>query len=174
MICSDFLSSLSAISNTSRQSYSYPPFHPDLHLCQKNFHMGPQPSRQRGNKNIDVAAKSAAHLPSIQPCILPTQSDLTLSIHHKISELWTSHWQSQKYSNKLATLKPLPIPWASTYQPHRRHEICLTRLTHSHLFPLSCNLCGTNSSLIVKHIFSCHTPPHTAKHTKSPHSYSRP
>ena len=122
----------------------------------------------RENENIDAALKPAAHLPRIQSHVLPTKSHLTLFIHHKISKLWTSHWQSQKSTSKLDMLKPFPIPWASSHQPHRRHEIYLTCLTPSHLlshlFPLSCDLCGTDTPLTVKHIFSC---PHLTSHCKA-------
>jgi len=102
-------------------------------------------------QKIDAVAKSAVQLPRIHAHILPRKSDLTLFIRHRITDLWTSHWQNQKTINKLAMLKPLLWPWDSSHQPHRRHEIYSThlrigqtRLNHSHLLsnlhPLSCDL----------------------------------
>jgi len=180
LICSDSLSPLLAISNTSS---TYPLVNRiQILLSTLNsipfritFRWVPSHRGMRRNENIYATSKSATHLPRIQPHILPTKFDLTLSILHTISKLWTSHWQSQKSSNKLVTLKPFPIPWASSHQPHRRHEICLTHLrirhtglTHPHLLshpsPLSCNLCGTDTPLPVKHIFSC---PHLTSHRKA-------
>jgi len=189
-ICSDSLSSLSAIFNTS----STHPLVNRIHTLvltltsipvRITFVWVPSHRGIRGNENIDAATKSAAHLPRIQPYILPTKSDHTLSIHHKISEFWTSHWQSQKSSNKLATLEPFPIPWTSTHQPHQRHEICFTRLrightrlTHSHLlshlFPHHVTSVAPTHPLPSSTFFLAHTSPHTAKHTKSPLSFSRP
>jgi len=118
----------------------------------------------QGNEKVNAAEKSATRLPRIRL----TKSDFTLVIRHRITNLWTSHWENQINTNKLAMLKPLPWPWDSSRQPHRCHKIYLTRLrightrlTHSHLLsnlhPLSCDYCDTDDDtpLSVKHMFSC-------------------
>jgi len=92
LICSDSLSSLSAISITS----STHPLISRIHtlLFTLNYisisitsiwvpsHRGVQ-----GNGKIDAAVKSATKLPRIHTRNLPTRSDLTLSIRHRITDL---------------------------------------------------------------------------------------
>jgi len=105
------------------------------------------------NENGDSGAKVDTIFPSINSQILPTKSDLALSIRLQITNQWVDLWPKRGLTNKLVQIKPLPFAWSSSHQIHRHHEIYLTRLqightriTHTRLFsklyPLSCEHCG--------------------------------
>ena len=102
LLCSDSYSSLSATSNTSSTHPLISRIHTLLSTLDSisiTFIHVPSHRGIQSNEKIDAAAKSAAQLPRIHTLILPTKSDLTLSIHHRIIDLWTSHWQkTQKNS----------------------------------------------------------------------------
>ena len=109
--------------------------------------------------------------------ILPTPSDLTHYLRQLVLKQWFKYWKEQTLSlNKLAQLKPLPIPWASSNRLSRRHEIILTRLrighsriTHTHiitdLFPPSCPYCSIDY-FPVDQLFAC---PHLKRLRESHH-----
>jgi len=68
-----------------------------------------------GNEAVDKAAKQATHLPRISPGLFPTHTDLSSFIHSSITKKWHQLWTDQKSSNnKLAIIKPTPIPWSSS------------------------------------------------------------
>ena len=120
----------------------------------------------RGNETVDRAAQQATLLPKIKSKILPTPSDLTHHLRQLVLKQWFKYWKEQSLSpNKLAQLKPLPVPWASSNRLSRRQEIILTRLrighsriTHTHiitdLFPPSCPYCNIDF-FPVDHFFTC-------------------
>jgi len=63
-----------------------------------------------GNEVVDKAAKQATHLPRISPGLFLTHTDLS-----SITKKWHQLWTDQKSShNKLAIIKPTPIPLPSS------------------------------------------------------------
>ena len=100
--------------------------------------------------------------------LLPSTSDLFTHINKFIQNQWFLEWKdSFLRGNKLARLKDIPVPWASSNQPSRKLEIVLTRLrightrlTHTHLithlWPLTCPFCNDDElPLTIDHIFEC-------------------
>ena len=98
------------------------------------------------------------NLPRVSAGLLLTNSDLSAFIHLFIIKKWRNLWENQEpLHNKLLLIKPTTVPWFSFFHS-RRLEIILighTHLTHSHLvshlFPHTCDNCGTENLLTVAH-----------------------
>jgi len=133
-----------------------------------------------GNERVD---KATSHLNYVSPQLLPTKTDLTLFIMQVITTHWYEHSRNQSPNDILARIKPYPIPWTSSNQPFRHHEIIITRpridhirLTHvdicTHLYRLPCEHCTQEAPLSVNHIFTCPALTPNRTYCQIPFSYT--
>jgi len=96
------------------------------------------------------ASTKRLQLPRVSPKSVPTSADLTHFICEYVTQLWNMQWQSLRSHNKLAQLKQLPTPWATTNMGTCRQEIVLTRLRIGHM--------RITHTRLISHLF----PPHVS------------
>ena len=168
VIFTDSLSSLSAL----RDFKTFHPFLQDILALLTNLHrMGkpvsfcwiPSHCGISGNERADEAAKRASRLRNSRFLPLPAR-DFFAACSASLRQKWQEEWESSG-SSKLRAVKPVLMPWSSSFRASRREEVQLCRLrightlaTHRHLLcgdsRPRCSRCG--ESLTVTHVLvSC-------------------
>jgi len=148
------------LSSSLGQPHTHSTHRSKHHFFQSHFQVGSRPlSYPVMRRWKEQPSKPPA---THQPWTFP-HAHLSSFIHSSITKKWHQLWTDQ---NKLAIIKPTPIPWSSSiFKSYRLEKIvtCLrighTRPTHSHLisqlFPLTCNFCNTDNPLTITHLFFC-------------------
>jgi len=102
-----------------------------------------------GNEAMDKEAKQATHLLRISLRLF-THTDLSSFIHFSITEKWRQLRMDQKSShNKVAIIKPTPIPWSSSNLKSCRLQKIVTGLKMGHT---RLNLLALNLSTLPSHL----------------------
>ena len=168
VVFTDSLSSLLAL----RDFNKFHPFLQDILVLLTNLHRRgksvsfcwiPSHFGIAGNERADQAAKRASRLRNSRFLPLPA-SDFFAVCSASLRRKWQEEWENSG-SSKLRVIKPVLMPWSSSFRASRREEVQLCRLrightlaTHRYLLcggcKPRCSRCG--EILTVAHVLvSC-------------------